>query len=208
MSFLMRGLSPADQQKVLNLSGQVVPRLRQVAQITARGGGLDESDMWFGDSSQSWMNRVKLNLNRMASVVNLETITVIFRPIAHRKGSFAAAAPPQGGWGTYTTLQDARRRDFTLKLDTGFNEAPLWRTRTNLDSQFQTFVHEITHMLLNTDDLAVGQKRSRMLARQSSFRAKNNADNWGYFVEECIHHARTPRQEAEVDTEGLANLFG
>ena len=208
MSFVMRGISPSDQQKVLTLSACVVPGLRQVGQIISRGGALDESDTWFGDSTSSWMNRLALNLNRMASIVNMETVTVIFRPLKHRKGSFAAAAPPEGGWGTYTTLQDARGRKFTLKLDTGFNEAPLYRTRTNLDSQFQTFVHEITHMLLNTDDLAVGQKRSRMLVRESPFRAKNNADNWGYFVEECVYRSKASTASPAEDLSDLSSLFG
>jgi len=207
MSFVMRGISPIDQQRVLTLSRCVVPGLRQVAQIISRGGALDESDMWFGDSASSWMNRLAVNLNRMASIVNMETITVIFRPLKHRKGNFAAAAPPTGGWGTYTTLQDARGQNFTLKLDTGFNETVLYRTRTNLDSQFQTFVHEITHMLLNTDDIAVGQKRSRMLVRESPFRAKNNADNWGYFVEECVYRSKVSADLPAEDMSGLSSLF-
>jgi len=208
MPFQMQGLSPGDQQRVITLAMHVVPELRAVSQLVARGGGRAESDMWFGDSAGPWMHRLSATLNRMATVVNLEQIEVRFRPLKHRKGDFAAARRPAGGWGTYTSVQAARGQRFLLQLDTAWNETPLWRTRTALDSQFQTFVHEITHMLLDTDDIAYGQQQCRMLAKRSPYAAKNNADNWGYFVEECVFRARNPGARPETDLDGLANLFG
>jgi hypothetical protein len=206
MSFIMQGLGPTDQQAVLTLSAQVVPALREVSRIITRGGALSESDMWFGDSSPAWMKRLSTNLNRMANVVNLEPIHVSFRSLAHRKGSFAAAQRPAGGWGNYMTVSGARGQGFILKLDTRWNTAPLYRSRRDLDSQFQTFVHEITHMLMDTDDIEYGQKSCRLLAKQSSHRAKNNADNWGYFVEECIYKSRNPNVDTD-DFSGFGNLF-
>jgi hypothetical protein len=207
MSFIMQGLGPSDQQAVVTLSAQVIPALREVSRIVAKGGALAESDMWFGDSSRPWMQRLSTNLNRMANVVNMEPIHVSFRSLAHRKGSFAAAQRPAGGWGNYMSVSSARGQGFILKLDTRWNTSPLHRSRTELDSQFQTFVHEITHMLMDTDDIEYGQKSCRLLAKQSPYRAKNNADNWGYFVEECIYKSRNPRVSTDDDF-SLGNLFG
>jgi hypothetical protein len=185
MSFNMFGLGPADQTAVRLLSPIIITTLRKAAAEIKRGGGVAESEKWFGDSAGPWLRRLGDNLNRMASVVNVEDIKISFRSVNHRKGSFAAASRPAGGWGTYTAVSDARGQNFLIQLDTKWNDAPLFRTGNQpADSMFQTLVHEVTHLLLDTDDNEYGVNSCLTLARESSYKAKGNADNWGYFVEE------------------------
>ncbi|MDJ0642491.1 MAG: M35 family metallo-endopeptidase [Erythrobacter sp.] len=60
-------------------------------------------------------------------------------------------------------------------------------------SKFNTLVHELTHLLLGTDDVvgatgdAYGTQRASQLAAANAGQAENNAENWGIFVEACGH---------------------
>lgn len=185
MGFRMTGLGPADQGYVTQLSPMIITTLRNVSGALARGGGKNESDKWFGDSQTGWMQRLALNMNKMASVVNTQTIDISFRKLNHRKGAFAAASAPSSGWGTYTSVADAQGQKFVIQLDTAWNTSPLVSpAKTPGDSMFQTLVHEITHLLIDTNDHAYGVPAAMALAKSSSYKAKDNADNWGYFVEE------------------------
>ncbi len=185
MSFRTVALGPADQGYVVQLAPVIVTTLRKASAKLQRGQGTTESDRWFGDSAATWMSKLGTTLNRIATVTNVEDIEVSFRSLNHRKGSFAAANKPAGGWGTYTSVKDARGQNFRIQLDTAWNKAPLFRpTGVPADSMFQTLVHELTHMLVGTDDHEYGVNSCLALAKSSPYKAKDNADNWGYFVEE------------------------
>jgi hypothetical protein len=56
------------------------------------------------------------------------------------------------------------------------------------ESKFQIIVHEITHLLLATYDHKYGYLASRKLAQNCDIEAWENADNWGYFLEEFRLH--------------------
>jgi hypothetical protein len=185
MSFVMSGLGPGDQGSITTLSPIIITTLRNISSNILRGGGKNESAKWFGDSAGPWMQRLGQNLNKMATVVNTKDINISFRDLDHRKGSFAAASAPASGWGTYTSVADAQGQNFVIRLDTAWNKAPLYSPPgAPGDSMFQTLVHEITHLLLDTNDHAYGVASSLQLAKSSPYKAKDNADNWGYFVEE------------------------
>jgi hypothetical protein len=185
MSFNMVGLGPVDQAAIRLLSPLIITTLRQAARIIQQGGGLAESDRWFGDSAAAWMGRLGTTLNRMASVVNVEDIQITFRSVAHRKGSFAAASAPASGWGTYTSVSGARGQNFRIALDTAWNKTPLFRPAGQpADSMFQTLVHELSHLIIESEDHEYGVDPCLELARNSPYKAKENADNFGYFVEE------------------------
>jgi hypothetical protein len=181
----MAGLGPADQGSVTQLSPIIISTLRNISSKLLKGGGKVESDKWFGDSAGPWMQRLGQSLNKMATVVNTKDINISFRALDHRKGSFAAASKPAAGWGTYTSVADAEGQKFVIQLDTAWNKAPLFSPpKMPGNSMFQTLVHEITHLLLDTNDHAYGVPSALNLAKSSPNKAKDNADNWGYFVEE------------------------
>lgn len=72
----------------------------------------------------------------------------------------------------------------------GFIAQGLGPPGTPADSQFCTLVHELTQLILGTEDVEkggitmYGVDNARQLASTSPYDAKDNADNWGYFVEE------------------------
>ncbi len=56
------------------------------------------------------------------------------------------------------------------------------------ESKFQIMVHEITHLLIHTEDHKSGYLASLKLAEDSDTNAWGNADNWAYFLEEFRLH--------------------
>lgn len=184
MSFVITGLGPEDQKFVLQLSPMILNTLHTAASTIQRGGGTKESTGWFSDSSKPWMTQLASDLSHFASIFNLEKISIGFRPLARRKGSYAAAQMPEDGWGKYTQLSKARGQGFTVMLDTMWNQTPLIRTAGGQDSMFQTLVHELTHLVIGTEDEQYSFDPCLELAKRAPAKAKINADSWGYFVED------------------------
>ncbi len=193
MGLVCRGLGPADAATVAELGPEIVRVLRRAAAEIEQGRGRAESTTWFGDTAAPWMRRLQAALNKMASVVNTKDINIGFATLERRKaGSYAAAFRPTGGWNVYTDLTTAEGRNFTIRLNLRWNSTPLYRTPpgTPGDSKFQTLVHELTHLILGTEDVrrggatCYGVAACQALAQASPANAKDNADNWGYFVEE------------------------
>ena len=56
------------------------------------------------------------------------------------------------------------------------------------NSKFHTMVHEITHLLIHTEDHKSGYQECLQLAEDSDTNAWGNADNWAYFLEESRLH--------------------
>lgn len=71
---------------------------------------------------------------------------------------------------------------------------PLINANQFLQSQFNTLVHELSHVCLSTQDVlgaggtAYGTQRAAALAVANPAQAQNNAENVGIFVEACGHH--------------------
>jgi len=61
----------------------------------------------------------------------------------------------------------------------------------NHDSKFQILVHELSHLMHDTEDNEYGYDKTMNLAESDSNSAKVNADNWGYFLEEFRVHMKT-----------------
>jgi hypothetical protein len=58
--------------------------------------------------------------------------------------------------------------------------------------RFQTVIHELSHIVLGTADESVAAggtaysgALARQLATEDAAKARNNAENWGMFIEEC-----------------------
>ena len=149
---------------------------------------------WFGDSSAPFMGRVSKALSKMRSIINTQRIDVVFAPLGARsQNENAAAYSPAEGWAEYLDFAQAGRQGFKIHLNEAFRRLPIYCTpspdQVDGQSQFETIVHELSHLVLGTDDerhagtTAYGARAARDLAAASSYKAKNNAENWGLFVE-------------------------
>jgi hypothetical protein len=193
MGLVPNALGPADQAVVRKLEPEIVATLR-LASDKVRGGRANEAlRRWFGDDSQVWRYEVARKLGKMASVVNTTPIEVSFTHKDKRStGTVAAAKRPKESWGDYTNMTKAQGPDFTgqnfrVRLDIGWNRRPTHTAGVQPgQSKFKTLVHELTHLILNTDDVtpAYGVQNCRNKATHHPADAKRNADNWAFFVQE------------------------
>ncbi len=190
MGISSSGLGPTDQMLVSNLGPEIIRTLRKASAEVSPGDA--RSSLWFGDASNAWIQQLKRNLNRMASVVNVQRIDIHGSKWNRREpGTSAAARQPASGWRDNTAVVGrvgfvtrSRNQGFNIRLDLAWNTSPTYKAGSNRDSKFEILVHELTHLILDTEDEAYGGNRCQMLATQSPARAKKNADSWGYFIEE------------------------
>jgi len=187
MGLVAVGLGPSDQQILRRLEPEILRTLRTASSRIRRGQGRAECQQWFGDQSQAWMASVGRDLNKMASILNTKRIEV--RGTHWKKRStrtVAAAWEPAQGWDRYTGMTKAQNQDFHISLDIAWNSRPLFRPGNNPGvSKFHTIVHELTHLVLNTDDVKPAYGVQNCLNKASTpARAKRNADNWAFFVDD------------------------
>lgn len=145
---------------------------------------------WFGDGSPAWQKELLAKVKSLKSIINTKEIKISFSSLSTRdQYEYGAASMPTGGWTDYSSLKNpmtqAQKRNFRIALNTAWQRAPKYRIPTNMDSKFQTLVHEFTHLILDTDDHVYTAHGCHELVRQGKILlAKKNADSWGYFVEE------------------------
>ena len=118
---------------------------------------------WFGDSSPAWKQTALQRLEQLRRIINLQEISIGVSRLADRDIT--------GG-----------------VVDTGVYDPQV----SNNQSQFETVIHELTHVILSTNDEklannddAYGTNRALQLAGQNMALAKTNAENWGCFIEAC-----------------------
>lgn len=85
------------------------------------------------------------------------------------RGDFAYVTAPGAGLGN----------EIIIHLCQAFFTAPLYGT----DSQVGTLLHEISHLVGNTEDHRYQQEDCLKLARNNPAKAMNNADNYQYYLE-------------------------
>jgi hypothetical protein len=186
--------SPELQDQVARFQPQIMAALQKATSAARERKADAHCATWFGDSSGPFMGRLSKALSKMRSIINTQRIDVVFAPLSDRSGDENAAAyAPAEGWAEYLDFAQAEKQGFTLHLNENFRRLPLYCTpspaQVDGQSQFETLVHELSHLILGTDDElyggyeAYGAKAARDLAKASSYKAKNNAENWGLFVE-------------------------
>ncbi|MBT8397538.1 MAG: hypothetical protein HKO65_04475 [Gemmatimonadetes bacterium] len=187
MGLVAVGLGPTDQQILRRLEPEIIRTLRGASNQIRRGRGRAESQKWFGDQNQPWMASLSRDLNKVASILNTKRIEVHG---THWRGrdprTTAAARRPAQGWDKYTEMTKAQGQDFNIRLDVAWNGRPLFRPgNTPGVSKFHTVVHELTHLVLNTDDVAPAYGAQNCLNKAGTpANAKRNADNWAFFVDD------------------------
>jgi len=161
----------------------------------------DAVKRWFGTKDAAFKATLARDLRRMRSVINVHTITIGSEDLMKRHANTNASAwtaPGRVGVGD-KVLDDEGRSVF---VDANFHKLsqflPKSGTRINANgdyqSQFNTLVHELSHLLIGTKDVAgargtaYGTKNAEALAAATPLDAAKNAENWGIFVEACGHH--------------------
>lgn len=119
---------------------------------------------WFGKDDPARRKTVTNNFMDIRTTMEGETITY------NLTGSGC-----QAGWYAYT-FHGSR----TVYLCEAFWTAPA----KGEDSQAGTVVHELSHAIAFTEDLAYGRTSCQSLARSKPDDAINNADNYEYFAED------------------------
>ncbi len=186
--------SPELQEQIARFQPEIMRALQKAADQTRTGAAAAACDLWFGDSSGPFMGRLSTMLRKFRSIINTQNINVVFAPLGSRNtNENAAAYYPAGGWNEYFDFAIASGQGFTMHLNEAFRRLPIYcipNPATAMDqSQFETIVHELSHLVAGTDDersggvTAYGADAARALARSSPYKAKNNAENWGLFVE-------------------------
>ncbi|MBC2711953.1 MAG: hypothetical protein HGJ94_13480 [Desulfosarcina sp.] len=186
MGLVAIGMGPADQNALRQLEPEIIKTLRNASSRIRQGNA--ESLLWFGDNTQGWISRLNRDLNKMASILNTKPIEVVGTNWRQRSPNTTAAAKrPTGGWNQYTNMTNAQGRNFRIRLDIAWNSRPLYRPGNVPGvSKFHTIVHELTHLILNTDDVApaYGVINCQNHANTNPHNAKRNADNWAFFVDD------------------------
>lgn len=187
MGLVAIGLGPTDQQIIRRLEPEVIRTLRNASALILRGQGRQESQQWFGDQGQPWMASLSRDLNKMASILNTKPIEVHGVNWKERDPHTTAAAyQPRQGWGNYTGMTRAQGQNFEIELDRAWDGRPLFRPgNTPGVSKFHTMVHELTHLILGTDDVSPAYGVVNCLNKANTPpAAKRNADNWAFFIDD------------------------
>lgn len=165
---------------------------------------------WFGDNSAPFKRTLASDLRRMRSVINVNTITIGQEDARLRNsGTNASAWTANGkvglGGSVYSAGGNKGSHGFDARnvfIDGNFRSLPRFLPMTGgtvdasawHQSQLNTLIHELTHLLIGTADEvgnsgdAYGTQRAAALAISNSVKAKNNAENWGIFIEACGYH--------------------
>ncbi len=192
---MVAAASPSLQKTISTLSPGIMAALQRAAGDCATGSAGPACQRWFGDASAVFQTQLAARLRRFRSVLNLQHIDVVFATLAERNSNENAAAyEPNDGWASYLSTAASQGQDFTLHLNEAFTRLPIYAqpdvATTTGQSQFETLVHELSHLIIGTDDetlganTAYGGHLARQLAVADVAKAKNNAENWGLFVEE------------------------
>jgi hypothetical protein len=187
MGFNITTLGPESRKIVLELSPLIIAAMRKAHTELSAGRGATECARWFGATPT---NTVKEKVGKLRSFFNCNSITIRFATLQKRGTNNAAALAPGNGWKDYTNLTKANGVSFEMYLNSGWEAKPKRSTlplaTAGSGGQFKTLVHELSHLGLNTEDHKYQAASCVALAASDAAKALDNADNWGFFVEEFI----------------------
>jgi hypothetical protein len=182
------GLGPSDQEILRKLQDEIIKTFRNADSIIDAGQCDHLSRIWFGDDTDIWKKKLAKNLNTMASLLNTKPVTIDGVNYRQRHPDFYGwAQPPTGGWQQFLTMSKAEGQNFHINLDSNWDRLPNFRSGPTPDfSKFHGIVHELTHLFLGTDDIdpPYGEYNCKQKAKNNPAQAKNNADNWAFFVDD------------------------
>ncbi len=189
MTITFEGLSVQDQETVTTIWTEMMRTLGDPSNLNQR------ITTWFGAGCpaqfRTGMPRV---LRKLKSCMNLCNVTLMCCPLEDRDVNTYGAAYHNidGGFAEIVNFNPATQPELNLEIDSKWNIGiEMYKTPVNRDSAFQTIAHELSHLLLATKDepadgggKCYGEAICRNLATNNDARARTNADNWGYFIED------------------------
>lgn len=146
----------------------VMPIVKNADSALAKMSAKDVSALyktWFGQPSDARLGTVKQTIGDLSTLLHTtQKLTVECQPPRCTGGEFA---------------RTAYQNDY-IALCKGFFEAPL----RGEDSQVGTLLHELTHLVANTNDYTYGREDARKRADGNPNDAVVNADSYEYFMED------------------------
>ncbi len=202
MTLNITGLTQAQGTNVKGLEDSMLNALQKCRDKVAGNKASDAMTRWFGANSPALANQVKGKVARMRSVLNNRSVKCLngekTRPATENA---LATHYPTGLFDD--TIGESDRVARMLDTDDSIHISPNFRNLPKTASgvasswagqdQLETLLHELSHIVLGTKDeklddnttTAYGGENARLLAVQSAARAQTNAENWGFFIEEC-----------------------
>lgn len=157
------GVCTAEQAAVIEEAFVAAERrVRRALELLAAEPAMPEFGRWFGDGSAKAV-RTRLTLILGALTRHRPEDMACNVPRACEGAIVAYASPATGAMGFCPRFFRMPER--------------------GLDSRFGTVVHELSHVVADTEDFAYGPRRAEALARENPGLAVRNADNLQYFVE-------------------------
>jgi hypothetical protein len=234
MGLISTNLAPYDRGIIKSLSTEIVQTMRMASEYLDPDSYLSFNHpwnylcwFWFGTLSPIFITKLKITLDRMATIINLHPVHIgNIRPSLSNKNRRATSKKPLSGWRNNTKNRKTGAIDagafitrsenemFYILLDQKwyftpkytictkrhhhncgktFIKGPFNSYRTppctgNHFSQFQAMIHELTHLLIHSQDHETQYQACLDLAEVTKHKAWKNADNWGYFLEEFRLH--------------------
>lgn len=124
---------------------------------------------WFGALDNDRVVQVAKNVHDMLHQLTNSRITIHYLGDECEAGDYAYT--DSSGHGSLNGVN--------VNLCAAYFTAPLLGS----NSQTGTIIHELTHIIFDTDDHEYSQEDCKELARNNPARAIDNADNYEYFIE-------------------------
>lgn len=211
MSFLLSGFAVSQNVKLQNA---IITAAKAIEIAYSKMTNIKTTNQvdkpytdFFGAADNARINTVWSRLNMMHYAVNSAFIRYDRR--VGKPGTYAAAFRPASGWSEKNVRQLLDKGDFKMTIDDAFYGADADKRTAAL-----TIVHEISHLVANTDDVdcpwdneaCYELDRCRRMAAQYPQLAINNADSYGYFAM-AERDFTLPQAQAEDPDLGLESLF-
>ena len=199
---LMTGTLPSDVASATKALEKDMLAAMQKTRDALAGGTADAACMrWFGDNSPKFKKYMKECVAKMRGVLNSKPIECKTTAMGGDATENASATHYKGGIFRGGDGNDRVDR-MTDTVDTYINISPNFKslpataagvpaTWSDQD-KLETLLHELSHYVFATRDekmqdgsTAYGGAAARLLVQQNKNRAKANAENWGFFIEEC-----------------------
>ena len=163
---------------------------------------------WFGSCSPEKIQTVQLKVRQMRTTLRNVPLVLLWLPDEHYIGSSHRQWSFPPGMMNGNEAEQVRAIgsvgpgsiNYAISLTTHWQRLPNYAMGvpyawTGAD-KFEVLVHELSHSIIGTVDatsdkgkIAYGGTRCRQLALGWPEHAINNADNWGFFIEEFHEYA-------------------
>ena len=163
---------------------------------------------FFGPMDAARVDKILQKLNMIQYAMN--SSSVAFNRNLGQAGVYATAYRPPSGWSEKSVRQILDKGVFKIDIDDKF-----YSGRTNDYLSALTIVHEMSHLVANTDDVPLpwnnrgdcyGQANCKRLAQGYPDMAADNADSYGYYVMGEYMSSRNPKMSIDFDPD-LSALF-